>query len=529
MNGYFQLVIDEKSTSIKLVPETDDGEKIQINELLEYLQSRKIGPVDIKILFSALQNLRAETIIPITNKPVYEESESFKLEIAADLMSAVIRFYPPSTNGHKFTKDDILNDLKYKRVIHGIKEDSIDEFLVKREYCKNYEIAVGTPPIHGCDAVIEYYFNTDLNTKPARNEDGSVDFFHLNTINHCKVGDLLAKLTPATQGQVGYNITGEKIKPRDVKNLVLSFGNNIACSEDRNTLTSMLNGHVSLVGNKVFVSDVFEVENVGTSTGNIESTGSVIVNQNVQAGFSVKATGNVEVRGVVEGATIEAGGDIIIARGMNGMGKGILIAGGRVISKFIENATVTCGEYVTADCILHSNVNAKTEIICEGKKGLVAGGMIRATNLVSCKTLGSKMGVDTIVEVGVDPAVKSRYTALQKEIFEIEKNIKNIQPILLGATQKLKSGETLAPEQLKYIQSLALANQQQQEQLKKDREEFLELEVVLNGRANASVVVKDEAFQGTKIVIADASLTLKSGFRYCRFIYDHGDVKLASL
>ena len=39
---------------------------------------------------------------------------------------------------------------------------------------------------------------------------------------------------------------------------------------------------------------------------------------------------------VVEGAIIEAGGDIIINRGVNGMGKGNLVAGGRVIAKFIE-------------------------------------------------------------------------------------------------------------------------------------------------------------------------------------------------
>ena len=50
---------------------------------------------------------------------------------------------------------------------------------------------------------------------------------------------------------------------------------------------------------EVVVSDVYEVENVGPATGNIESNGSVLVKGNVQAGFSVKAKGNVEIRGVL--------------------------------------------------------------------------------------------------------------------------------------------------------------------------------------------------------------------------------------
>lgn len=61
---------------------------------------------------------------------------------------------------------------------------------------------------------------------------------------------------------------------------------------------------------------------------------------------------------MIEGACIEAGGNIIIARGMNGMAKGILKAGGNIVAKFLENATVSAGGYVNTESILHSNVTA---------------------------------------------------------------------------------------------------------------------------------------------------------------------------
>ena len=55
---------------------------------------------------------------------------------------------------------------------------------------------------------------------------------------------------------------GAKIRPRQVKKAHLEFGHNIEISEDRKKLTSLVDGHVSLVEGKVFVSDVYEVENV---------------------------------------------------------------------------------------------------------------------------------------------------------------------------------------------------------------------------------------------------------------------------
>lgn len=163
---------------------------------------------------------------------------------------------------------------------------------------------------------------------------------------------------------------------------------------------------MSLVEGKVFVSDVYEVENVDLSTGNIEFEGSVQVRGNVSSNFEIRAGGNVIISGVVEGACIEAGGNIIIARGMNGMAKGNLRAGGDIVAKFLENATVSAGGYVNTESILHSNVTAATEIQVTGKRGFITGGHVRAGQRIEVKTLGATLGAPTVVEVGVDPEKK---------------------------------------------------------------------------------------------------------------------------
>ena len=526
MNAYFQLITDGDSTSLKVFPPTDGGENINVTELAEYLQLKNVEVSDWKAVYQAILDFDKPLVLPLSSVGRGVERECFSLKVSEDKMTATARFYPPSNTGVSFaSKDEIIEDLRFYNITFGYDMQEIERFLKERRYCEDIIVARGVEPVQGEDARIEYYFNTDLSMKPARNPDGSVDFFHLDTINHCEKDDILARLYREVQGQPGKTVYGEPVKPKTVKRLMLKFGRNILLSEDKCVISSQVDGHVRLDGDKVFVSEVYEVENVGPATGNIESNGSVLVRGNVQSGFSIKAKGDVEVRGVVEGASIETPGDIIIARGMNGMGKGTLKAGGNIILKFAENAAIEAGNYVESDSILHSRVNAKTEVNVDGRKGFIVGGMIRATEKISCKTLGSPMGAATLVEVGINPEQKICMQELQKEIMETSKSLLSIRPVLVEATQKLKRGEKFPTEQMQYIQSLAISNKRMTEQLEEDQRELDVLEKLMQGQSKACVCVSDEAYSGTTISIGDASMVLKSNVNYCRFIKEKGSIK----
>jgi len=530
MNGYFKLIIGQRSTGIKFFPPTDDGAPIDFNEVTAYLKVNKIEPVDLIQLSKSVLSVNDKPVIAdLVARSFYPVDESFNLTVSDDRMEVKARFYPPSEGGTLLTREDLIKDLNLKKIVVGIDAEVIDDFLQDRQYCTDYVIARGRAPKQGKDAFIEYFFNTDLSTKPTMNEDGSVDFFHLNTINHCKEGELLARLTKAIPSFPGSDVFGAMVKGREVKPLVLKHGRNMELSENGLELYSAINGHVTLVDDTVFVSDVFEVENVGPATGNIESMGSVLVTGNVQAGFRIDAKGNVEVRGVVEGATIEADGDIIIGRGMNGMGRGILRAGGRIIAKYIENSTVSSGAYIQTESILHSNVNAETEIEVTGRKGIIAGGVVRATEKITCKTLGSPMGADTAVEVGFDPMAKERYQFLQKDLADIQRNMRNMKQVIDNAQKKLNAGAQLKPEQLKYFQTLVQSYKQLDKKLAQEMDEFDLLEQTLGNNANACVIVKGEVYAGTKVTIADSALVVKDSIKYCRLVRENGEIKLASV
>lgn len=528
MNGFFQLDLRPEGTFLRIYAATDGGEPVNINELAEYLQKKGIG-YELTDLNRKVQSITDKGVFQLDAVKRYQEREMMVVTIAPNKMEASVRFYPPSVQGFKLEKDDIYADLHTAGVKFGIDDDVVNSFLQKRIYCTDIIIAMGKPVRHGTDASIEYFFKTDLKARPTLNEDGSVDFFNLNTMNHVKKDDLLARLTREDPGEYGTNVCGEPVKPRDVKRLKLRYGRNIYVNEDHTEAYCEVNGHVTLVDDKIFVSDVYTAENVDNSTGDINYEGTVKISGNVCSNFTVRAKGNIEIMGVVEGAVLEAGGDITIARGVNGKGKAVLKAGGNIISKYIENADVTAKGFVETEVILHATVMAGTEVNVGGKKGLISGATVCATNLISAKTLGSQMGADTVLELGVNPAIKVRYQELQEQIANNQKSIKQLQPVLLASNQKLASGVKMSKDQLKYIQEMAIAFKQLQQKINSDMKEYEEIDDLLCNETAAKVVVRDTVFAGTKIAFNDVSMTLKQDYKYCKFMKSGGDVRMMAL
>jgi hypothetical protein len=524
-HSYFQVINHPDKTCLKLVA---GAEPFRVTEVSDYLTRHEI-PFNLVELNRGIAATKDTSVIELCPQKTYPISEELILTISEDHMQAVGRFYPPSSEGRGIERGDIVGDLKFKGIVHGVMEENIDSFINDRQYCATILLARGTDPRHGEDAHIEYLFNTDLKAKPTLQEDGSVDFYHLNLINHVKVGDCLAILHPEDPGDNGMDICGNIIRPRSVKREILRFGRNVELSEDRKKIFSQVDGHVTLVDDKVFVSNVMIVENVDLSTGDIDYEGNVQVNGNVFSNFKIHARGDIEVRGVVEGAELVSGGNITIARGVNGMNKGVLRAEGNIISKFIENATVEAKGYISTDSILHSHVTAGTEIKVGGKKGFITGGYVCATNLVEVKTLGSELGANTIVEIGINPETKHRYHELENQIAQDNKVIITGQPILDAAKTKIFSGVKLPAEQVKQIQELSNVITLKQKAIEAATKELEELEELLSVGSDAQVIVKDRVFPGTKIVISDVSKIIKSTVQYCRFIKSKGDVTVIGL
>ncbi|MDE7246618.1 MAG: FapA family protein, partial [Lachnospiraceae bacterium] len=247
MNGYFRLVNREGASSLKLFPPTGGGKPIDIGDVVEYLTMKDYA-CDLDTLKRAVAGAEKEQQeISLGNETRLKERECYKLMIRPDKMQAYARFFPASEGGEDMTAQELLHDLELRGIKCGILTDAIEGFFKQKEYCEEILVAEGKAPVQGRNAYIEYKFNTDKKAKPTLNEDGSVDFFHLNILNHCDKGDVLAVLHPEEPGVPGENLLGEKIQPAEVRKETLKFGHNIALSEAGTMLIAQANGHVELV------------------------------------------------------------------------------------------------------------------------------------------------------------------------------------------------------------------------------------------------------------------------------------------
>ncbi|MCR4832560.1 MAG: FapA family protein [Butyrivibrio sp.] len=527
MNGYFQLVITDEGTGIKVFPPTEGSQALQTNDVRDYLDAHKIEH-DVVIINDAVTKAEGNVVI-FSKAQILPIRESYAISVSKDRMLVTAIFYPPTEGAQLIDEAEIVKELAYRKINTGIKNDNIKAFFANREYCKEIVLAEGEAVREGHDAKVEYHFTVNLHARPTLNEDGSVDYKHLNLITNVNEGDLLATLHPEDRGDPGKNVYGEFVKPHNVKTTFIKAGPNTVLAEDKMTLRAGASGHVTVKEGKISVSNVLTIQNVGVSTGNIDYEGSVEVVGNVAAGFSINAGGNVHVKGSVEGASINAGADVILERGINGMGRGEIVAGGNIVTKFIENAKVQASGSITSETIMHSTVTSGTEINVSGKKGFIAGGKVSATNRISAKVLGSEMGANTQIDVGADPTVKVRLKELQKSIALTQKNLESIQPTLESITAKVKQGAKLTPEQLKYAQQLVATNKQLNEKLMEDTENFVTLQEKLADTGKAEVVVEENAYPGTVVSIGELSMVVKKVVKYSKFIIRDGNVRLDSL
>ncbi|WP_029232114.1 DUF342 domain-containing protein [Butyrivibrio sp. VCB2006] len=525
MNGYFQLVITDHGTGIKIFKPTGEGLPLEVNTVRDYLDDKKIE-YDVVKISEAVTNQDEEVVI-FTEAQILPEREYCKFESSKDRMTVTAVFYPPTEGAELMTEKEVLDSLAYRKIVYGIQNEAIHEFFQHRQYCTEIVVAQGKPVKQGQNAKVELHFNANLRPKPALREDGSVDYHNLNLINNVNAGDLLATLHPEVPGEPGINTLGENIKAAAVKSTYIKYGKNTIISEDKMTLTAEKSGHVTIKEGKITVSDVLTVENVDVSTGNIDYEGSVVVKGVIATGFSVKAGSNIVVKGIVEGATLEAGADVILECGAKA--GGTIKAGGNIIAKFIENATLSASGGITSECILHSNVTSGTEINVTGKRGFIAGGKVIAADKIQAKILGSEMGANTIIEVGADPQVKLRLKELQKNMGTAQKNLESIKPTIEGFSKMLKAGAKFSPDQVANVQKLIAMNKALTQQIQDNSEEYAALMEKLAEQKEAEVIVEGTAYPGTTVNIGELSMIVKKPVQYSKFVVKEGDVRLAPI
>lgn len=532
-NAFFQLIHREDGMYFKSYPAVDGGLPIAADDILNYLQLKHYENVTTDSIkqFVEEADSKKNAYVKILDQDMLPENETVVVTVDPMKRYAKVRLYPNSNKGNRITVDDVIMYLNQNGVVYGIQRQNIEMMLKARLYCCDVLAAKAQMPIHGKNAEIIYHFNIDKTNKPTMSENGAVDFHNLDMIEPVKEGQLLATLIPADYGTSGIDISNNEIKPKKVTDKKLKHGKHIHLSDDGLEMFSEVDGNVTFVSDTVFVSDCYEVPaDVGPATGDIEYDGSVHIKGNVITGYSVKATGDIYVNGVVEGAKLEAGGKIVLNRGVQGMSKAELKAGGEIISNFIESATVEAGGGIKTDAIMHSQVISQGVIEVNGKRGMIAGGSIRSTEKIETKIAGSTMGTVTEIEVGFDPNKVDRYHEIEKLMEDMANEKEIIEQNVGILTKRFKLQGTLEPEKLERLKNDKERLEVIEEEMDSMTEEYDTIEEEMEAaNGKGKIVVYDIAYTGVKISVSNVSKYLHSEVHHSSFVREGGEVRIKGI
>jgi uncharacterized protein (DUF342 family) len=284
------------------------------------------------------------------------------------------------------------------------------------------EIARIQQPVHGVDGAIRWIVdekNADKTTDgPTNGTDAAVCFYDRCAFVMVQAGDVVGKVTPATLGQDGRDVTGANVPARSGKDPALQLDETLMKRAD-GSLIAQQDGVLYREKGKAQVRKYIEIrEYVDFSTGNIDFDGDVLVGRGVRDCFIVKATGNVEVRGLIEAATINAGKDLIANGGFAGRERGNALIGGCLRGRYLDNVH---GHVKQDLCIDREVINC--ELLIDGAitspRGSIIGGRVSPTGAVEIASLGSPAAVPTELVIGSVPALEPFARKLEQIVFAL--------------------------------------------------------------------------------------------------------------
>src|SRR5699024_6803871 len=121
----------------------------------------------------------------------------------------------------------------------------------------------------------------------------------------------------------------------------------------------------------------------------------------IPAGYTVKAAGDIKVFGMVEAASVIAGGSIYIAEGFAGYKTGLIEADVDVQVGYINQGTVKAKNNIAVDnSIRHATCTAGHDITCRHEN--IIGGMIKAGTSNQAKDLHNRMNTATDIAITLD-------------------------------------------------------------------------------------------------------------------------------
>ena len=412
-----------------------------------------------------------------TQQSLQDLDEEIFIHVSSDKMLAWISIFPPIGKGKTLISSQILQILIDRGVSFGIDFDLLYSLPndKKRYFCL-FLIACGKPPIDGEDGHIVELYSRDVYTHMEKAELSHVDYARLNLSRKIQKGGVICEIIPPTLGISGITVTRDLLlpPPKDGQAANIPKGRNTGLSKDGRYLIAEKTGNVDYSGGNFQVKPILEIFNGIKSSDeqhDINFLGDIHIHGDACVGVTIRATGDVQVDGVVEACNIEAGENIIALGGVQGQHNATIRAHKGIYAKYLEHCTAYAQDVVQADCIIDFNIYSNGTVTARTGLGVITCGTIRSSKEISAKVVGSKAEQQINIILGGIPCDEVDIENIQAELNEITKKIQIVSARPKSPTNdetlaKLRLSQCVAKMKLdkiqkefdKYVESMCLDN-----------------------------------------------------------------------
>ncbi|MBD5144379.1 MAG: DUF342 domain-containing protein [Ruminococcus sp.] len=424
---------------------------------------------------------------------------------------AYITVEPPVNGGAEITAETIMRKLAEANVTYGINEETVNKIADKKLYGDRTLIAVWTPPVNGTDGTITYRYDKKVEIAPVEDEHGFVDYKNLGLVRTVHRGDVIADITLPTEGTPGTDVRGKALRQIVGKKAAYTIGTNTELTEDGTQIIALIDGNINFKNNAFVIDNVVTIAgDVDASVGNINFVGDVVVKGEVMEGFKISSNANIIVAGNVNGAQLEADGDVIIKKGcINSK----VVAHGSVTINFCERSDIKCDGTLTSSNFVICDVYCG-ELCVKGNTGGLMGGKYTSLSSVEISNMGTKNYTPTMLTIGDNALLAEERDMLMKEIEKNQKSINDVTLIINFLNEKKKELRSLPEDKEKILGNACRQKILLGVEIKNLNKRVEEINITLASRQYLSVSCRGYMYPGVKIVINDA--VFKADTEYVR-------------
>lgn len=347
----------------------------------------------------------------VTGMAVTRQTGRFVIDIAGDRMSAALTV-PADLDPATVTEATLLAELKQAGLTpqptwDPAIRDGVQQYHVKPDEPVTVTLH-GQPAKHGVDGRFEWDADCDPNEQPVTaGRDGAADFYSHSAFIMIAEGQRLGRLHPPVPGEPGMTITGETASPRTGKEATLRIDKESVNLAGDGECTAIIAGVLHHEDDMLRIEPCLNIqENVDFSTGHVDFDGDVVVHEGVRDLFRVRATGSVQVRGLIEAGRITTGVDFDADGGMAGREKGRVNIGRDMNARHLSGVHGHVRRHLTVDReIINCELFVGGEV--RAVRAVLVGGSIVATQRITVRDLGSQAGHETLAVLGCAPALEA--------------------------------------------------------------------------------------------------------------------------